>query len=476
MGYPHKKHSPEGGEVRRSERPRKRASRDGGDNDDDDDDEPGMSRASRRGGGGGRGSRVPSTEELLSKGETPIARCAIVLGVLEKHETGEWFAHPVSDDDVPGYSAVIEDPICFDAIRSKLEAREYGDVVDGFVADVRRVFINAFTYNWAAGNQVAEAARDCLAHFESLLPLVADVPETAPVPSVDTAGGGARKRARAPDGAPKPRRSDDVRMRHLAEFVKMCGGSEALVDGWYATTVERPSAGIVTAGTADTYYMSTDGARLRSRAEVARHLRLDYARGEAARRGKAVADREATRQAEREAKAGRQEMRGDERRHFGSYFGRPFGEGRGRLGQVTSATFYEGVVPDTTLAALPPPPAPLPPPPEAVVHPWMVVDDASAATAADVDDAAAALHPAVAAALRRVASPPRRVPATSLAPSWAPRVPAASMGDALMAADWLRVAAHALHLPSIAPTELFKVLTAPAPPPPQPPQPQPPPP
>ena len=111
MGYPHKKHSPEGGEVRRSERPRKRAAREGGDDVDDDDDEPGVSRATRRGGGGGRGSRVPSTEELLSKGETPIARCAIVLGVLEKHETGAWFAHPVSDDDAPGYSDVIEDPI-----------------------------------------------------------------------------------------------------------------------------------------------------------------------------------------------------------------------------------------------------------------------------------------------------------------------------------------------------------------------------
>jgi hypothetical protein len=67
----------------------------------------------------------------------------------------------------------------------------------------------------------AAVARDCLALFESLLPLVADVPETAPVPAVDTAGGGARKRARAPDGAPHAAnhlrlRASVQRNRHVA--------------------------------------------------------------------------------------------------------------------------------------------------------------------------------------------------------------------------------------------------------------------
>ena len=140
--------------IARPQRARKSVSlveRDGGDDDDDDeDDELPLP---------GKVTGETSAKAALHKGETPIARCALVLEQLVKMEGGAWFSQSVSDDDAPGYSEVILNPMDFGTIRGKLQQGSYGDAIAGFVDDVRLVYANAFTYNWAADNVVRSALR-----------------------------------------------------------------------------------------------------------------------------------------------------------------------------------------------------------------------------------------------------------------------------------------------------------------------------
>jgi len=62
------------------------------------------------------------------------------------------------------------------------------------------------------------------------------------------------------------------RFSSLVEYVRSLGGDGALVEGWAAKTERRMTGN--SAGTFDTYFFAPNGARFRSRVEVARHLGL----------------------------------------------------------------------------------------------------------------------------------------------------------------------------------------------------------
>lgn len=61
----------------------------------------------------------------------------------------------------------------------------------------------------------------------------------------------------------------------LAQFLVSCGGSAQLLSGWRAKTEFRKGGD--SAGTSDTYFYSATGKKFRSRAEVARHFKLQGA-------------------------------------------------------------------------------------------------------------------------------------------------------------------------------------------------------
>jgi hypothetical protein len=70
-------------------------------------------------------------------------------------------------------------------------------------------------------------------------------------------------------------RSNVDKLTALRDFLVALGGnsnSALLLDGWTTRTEQRASGS--SAGTSDTYFFDTKGARFRSRLEVARHFRL----------------------------------------------------------------------------------------------------------------------------------------------------------------------------------------------------------
>ena len=135
------------------------------------------------------------------------------------------------------------------------------------------------SYNWQPDNVVAAAAVTGLSGFERIWPLVLE--------GRDARGAGAlaRKTAggkREVPGLPREKRqrqSDDDAHRKLVAFVEACGGHADLLTGWTTHTDERREG--TTAGTFDTYFVPPRGPKCRSRADVARHLKLDYSKGQA---------------------------------------------------------------------------------------------------------------------------------------------------------------------------------------------------
>ena len=130
----------------------------------------------------------------------------------------------------------------------------------------------ARSFNWQPGNIVGAAAVAGLSGFERIFPLIS---EGSRARGASTIVRKAAVRTRAPREK-QARRSDEEAHRRLVAFVEACGGSAALLSGWRTHTDERMDGN--SAGTYDTYFIPPKGPRLRSRAEVARLLKIDCAR------------------------------------------------------------------------------------------------------------------------------------------------------------------------------------------------------
>ena len=92
-----------------------------------------------------------------------------LLADLAGHEDAWPFGAPVDARDVPDYYTVVKDPMDFATLKERVAAFDaHYAAVDGFVADVRRVFANARLYN-AADTVYAKCATRMEAALDGLL-------------------------------------------------------------------------------------------------------------------------------------------------------------------------------------------------------------------------------------------------------------------------------------------------------------------
>eukprot|EP00249_Psilotum_nudum_P017446 c26328_g1_i2 orf=716-2554(-) len=88
-----------------------------------------------------------------SNSDGPPSRQAIntfmrsVLKMVIEHADSWPFKEPVDARDVPDYYDIIKDPIDLKTISKRLDSEQYYFTLDMFVADMRRMFANARTYN-----------------------------------------------------------------------------------------------------------------------------------------------------------------------------------------------------------------------------------------------------------------------------------------------------------------------------------------
>jgi len=85
----------------------------------------------------------------------------VTLTKIEKADKYEIFKEPVNDEDVPGYSDSITNPMDFGTMRSKVEQGKYGkgsNAAAKFYKDFLLVFDNCYKFNDGGGEVVDEAA------------------------------------------------------------------------------------------------------------------------------------------------------------------------------------------------------------------------------------------------------------------------------------------------------------------------------
>jgi histone acetyltransferase len=67
--------------------------------------------------------------------------------VVAEHADAWPFKEPVDAREVPDYYDIIKDPIDLRTISRRLDSEQYFITLDMFVADMKRMFSNARTYN-----------------------------------------------------------------------------------------------------------------------------------------------------------------------------------------------------------------------------------------------------------------------------------------------------------------------------------------
>ncbi|XP_052756490.1 bromodomain adjacent to zinc finger domain protein 1A isoform X2 [Galleria mellonella] len=93
-----------------------------------------------------RSARYEEAEGEEEDGELHAERLQQLLRDVMKHRDCWPFYEPVSTDDVPDYLDIIEQPMDFSTIKSKLDGGEYA--TDGeLIADAALVLTNCYTYN-----------------------------------------------------------------------------------------------------------------------------------------------------------------------------------------------------------------------------------------------------------------------------------------------------------------------------------------
>ncbi|XP_071724564.1 histone acetyltransferase GCN5 [Rutidosis leptorrhynchoides] len=90
--------------------------------------------------------KAPSSDGTTSqKYWTPFMRA--LLKTLHDHVDAWPFKEPVDARDVPDYYDIIKDPMDLKTMSKRVESEQYYVTFDMFVADARRMFANARTYN-----------------------------------------------------------------------------------------------------------------------------------------------------------------------------------------------------------------------------------------------------------------------------------------------------------------------------------------
>jgi len=67
--------------------------------------------------------------------------------MMNEHSDAWPFREPVDARDVPDYYHIIKDPMDLKTMSKRLESEQYYVTFEMFVADVKRMFANARTYN-----------------------------------------------------------------------------------------------------------------------------------------------------------------------------------------------------------------------------------------------------------------------------------------------------------------------------------------
>ncbi|KAK3036879.1 hypothetical protein RJ639_031497 [Escallonia herrerae] len=99
-----------------------------------------------------------------------------LLKVMHDHPDSWPFKEPVDAHDVPDYYDIIRDPMDLKTMLKRVESEQYYVTFEMFVADVRRMFSNARTYNSpetiyykcstrSGSSELAYAASNCLLEF-----------------------------------------------------------------------------------------------------------------------------------------------------------------------------------------------------------------------------------------------------------------------------------------------------------------------
>ena len=223
---------------------------------------------------------------------SPMERCAAILECLAADRISAWFLQPVTEEEAPNYRLVVTDPIDFRTIGEKLRDKSYGEDPGAFASDVRRVYCNALRYNWSPENPCHQDAQAGLLWFEQLqadAQLGGDLPAAssggckrgkpgalpAARPSVSRPlprGGTGKSRKRAEISLSHMAGFSDAKMhaeavrRSLAEYLVKCGGTAELVDDFEIFSQQRNTG--IAAGSLDTYFVTPEGKRMRSRLEV----------------------------------------------------------------------------------------------------------------------------------------------------------------------------------------------------------------
>ncbi|EEF41390.1 histone acetyltransferase GCN5 isoform X1 [Ricinus communis] len=89
-----------------------------------------------------------------------------LLKSMHDHVDAWPFKEPVDGRDVPDYYDIIKDPIDLKTMSKRIESEQYYVTFDMFVADVKRMFANARTYN-SPDTIYYKCATRLEAHFES---------------------------------------------------------------------------------------------------------------------------------------------------------------------------------------------------------------------------------------------------------------------------------------------------------------------
>ncbi|KAA0052431.1 histone acetyltransferase GCN5 [Cucumis melo var. makuwa] len=91
-----------------------------------------------------------------------------LLKSMHDHVDAWPFKEPVDSRDVPDYYEIIKDPVDLKTMSKRVESEQYYITFEMFVADVRRMFVNARTYN-APETIYYKCATRLESHFQSRL-------------------------------------------------------------------------------------------------------------------------------------------------------------------------------------------------------------------------------------------------------------------------------------------------------------------
>lgn len=150
----------------------------------------------------------PKVSPALSKEQ--LKYCATVLKGLKRHPQSPPFQQPVDPValNIPDYFTVIKEPMDLSTVTKKLEGGEYKDA-DAFIADVRLMLNNCFTYNHP-DSQVAKMGRSLEKYFSTS---IGKMPTTLPTAGEENSSAAARRKSEPILSAQRARRESHAPSR-----------------------------------------------------------------------------------------------------------------------------------------------------------------------------------------------------------------------------------------------------------------------